>query len=701
MDKITAINTILSFANLQPYSELITTDKPNDYLIAENCLNEEVNNYNGLFGTSATYDTIPNQYKNYYVYRASRSYVGRTLGFEDNAVQMAMASERTALGMAIKYIISELSNDYNYLRGFVTRELSKATSIEDASYIVEEILLKIDDIEVPTYLDAIEDKTLIQEYKMYIYGTSSESQVFTIEKDKLFKKLALRYLDTLSENYDYYRTVFLHLTKEASSFEEVVEIIKSIIATIDKLEQQYVDYDDKELILYSVMVMNGLELGSVEKAKYLKKLRLSTVAFTIDSQHRQYSDFVLQKLTGETKEEVEDEVNIWNLKLNTVNSIEELMLEYGNDLPNAEKIRLAKTIALNYLNSKENIGYFKNYILSQCVNATTADEVIDIVDSIEDSINEIVSPFVDSESSNRYKLAVLTNDANTIQSLNKQYSLETIGSKLYSDGEYDYRYFANFVLQSLKGNTIDEIDNEIDTIIQNIQAIEVPNDLSDIDKNRYKMNILLIANGEENIDKLISSIVELSIKTNLENKKYKELAKLISEIVDRTTVESISNSILNAINTIEALFENSKKYILSIGWKFNKRTTTLYPDAYGYIYAPKSFLSIESDANDISVVDWKIYNKADETFIWDSEISVKLIEDIVEDRIPFSVMNLIQKQFIFECYMILSSDANKQVMLGKELKEAKVNAISDNASKINGNFLENDSNTTLLDRESI
>lgn len=147
----------------------------------------------------------------------------------------------------------------------------------------------------------------------------------------------------------------------------------------------------------------------------------------------------------------------------------------------------------------------------------------------------------------------------------------------------------------------------------------------------------------------------------------------------------------------------ARKQVLGYGWYFNTLEMTLYPNTSNYIVIPTSYLSVDgtSDSDPYTVRDYKLFNKSTNSFIFETGVTCYVVDDVAFDDIPYSIANYIIKIASFNAYSNRIGDANGMNIRANLMKEAKVDAIRDNANKIDGNVLTSAESTALLDRTSL
>ncbi len=160
---------------------------------------------------------------------------------------------------------------------------------------------------------------------------------------------------------------------------------------------------------------------------------------------------------------------------------------------------------------------------------------------------------------------------------------------------------------------------------------------------------------------------------------------------------------INIAIVINNFLTVARKSALIEGWYFNELTLTLVPNTSNYIVIPKSYLSVDgsNDSDTYTVRDWKLFDKSSISFQFEEAVECDIVEDIVFDDIPFSVANYIVKTATLMAYSnIIGDEGGIRVRQGA-MEMARIEAIRDNANKIDGNLLSEVYATNLLDRTGI
>ena len=172
-----------------------------------------------------------------------------------------------------------------------------------------------------------------------------------------------------------------------------------------------------------------------------------------------------------------------------------------------------------------------------------------------------------------------------------------------------------------------------------------------------------------------------------------ELPLDISDAVEDVPIAIVANQSLTI----------ARKKILSKGWYFNTVTMSLVPNTEGYISIPLSFLSVDGgDAEpDLTVRDWKLFDKALLTFQFEDNKEVEVIEDLPFDDLPFSVANYIVAIASLQSYTDIIGDEAGVRVKSLAVNEAKIDAVRDDANNQDGNLLSDAHSTGLLDRTAL
>lgn len=154
---------------------------------------------------------------------------------------------------------------------------------------------------------------------------------------------------------------------------------------------------------------------------------------------------------------------------------------------------------------------------------------------------------------------------------------------------------------------------------------------------------------------------------------------------------------------VDKQLDITKRKILSKGWYFNTTTRDLYPNVQGNIVIPLTFLSTDGGDNEpnLMVRDWKLFDKSEMSFIFDKSKECKVVEDIVFDDIPFIVADYITQVASLQAYINIIGNTEDISIRNRMIDIARIDAYREDANNRDGNILESDFVTGLLDRENI
>lgn len=144
----------------------------------------------------------------------------------------------------------------------------------------------------------------------------------------------------------------------------------------------------------------------------------------------------------------------------------------------------------------------------------------------------------------------------------------------------------------------------------------------------------------------------------------------------------------------------AKRKVLSTGWYFNTLVRTLVPDPQGYIVIPNTFLSVDSDGV-YSVRDWKLFDIANKTYKFTESVDVTVVDEPIFDDIPFHIANFIVQTASLQAYINIIGNSDDIAIRRESVQLARIEAIRDDAGKIDGNLLTSTRATGLLDRTGL
>ncbi len=150
----------------------------------------------------------------------------------------------------------------------------------------------------------------------------------------------------------------------------------------------------------------------------------------------------------------------------------------------------------------------------------------------------------------------------------------------------------------------------------------------------------------------------------------------------------------------EQWLDISVRRILKQGWNFNTLTMKLNPNTDGYISIPRTHLSVDSVKGDIVVRDWKLFDRDTLSFVFTEGVICEVISDITFDDIPYHVADLIVETASLKAYINVIGNSGDVAIRREDVNTAKVSALREEANSIDGNMLEHEDISTILDRTS-
>lgn len=208
---------------------------------------------------------------------------------------------------------------------------------------------------------------------------------------------------------------------------------------------------------------------------------------------------------------------------------------------------------------------------------------------------------------------------------------------------------------------------------------------------------------DKGAEQLMYDVVEATsyvIRYMLDNNLNSEERLILNSLaVDSSTIKNILDMKL-VTDKISGLIERSKDIMLSIGWNFNSNVMTLQPNNDGYIVIPDNYLSVDAfdEQDDFIISDWKLFNKTEQSYIFDGGVECLVIYDVNLDDLTNSLYNLVFCKAKLSAALALGLDGKTLQALTYELEAAMIEAKSEDAASLDYNLLRDDFVTTLVDR---
>ena len=167
--------------------------------------------------------------------------------------------------------------------------------------------------------------------------------------------------------------------------------------------------------------------------------------------------------------------------------------------------------------------------------------------------------------------------------------------------------------------------------------------------------------------------------------------------------ESNIKNILDAktlINKYSGSVAKARRDILGMGWNVNTGAITLQPNIYGYIVIPSNFLNVDAvdDGEDLIVSDWKLFDKTEQTYEFDSGVECNVIYDINTDDLTNTMLNLVLSRAKINVAISLGLDSKTLQTLNMDYAIAMSEAKSEDAMNLDANMLNDEFVTGLVDR---
>lgn len=186
-------------------------------------------------------------------------------------------------------------------------------------------------------------------------------------------------------------------------------------------------------------------------------------------------------------------------------------------------------------------------------------------------------------------------------------------------------------------------------------------------------------------------------KIMTEREAVNEILLSLNELplTDSDVIDDIQTAII-----CQAELRLARKKILVQGWFFNTLDIDLYPNTEGYIPIPNTFLSVDGGATETELVvrDWKLFDKANLTYIFDEAKNCIVIEDISFDDIPFTIADYIVQSAALQAYIKVIGSSDDVRIRQEALILSRIEALREDARNIDGNLLDSDHVTGLVTR---
>ncbi len=141
-----------------------------------------------------------------------------------------------------------------------------------------------------------------------------------------------------------------------------------------------------------------------------------------------------------------------------------------------------------------------------------------------------------------------------------------------------------------------------------------------------------------------------------------------------TGVNTLVNDEINDTDVAQLTLDNETVKIFGKGWDFNTVTKTLSPDANGNIAVTTNYLSVDGAGCDegkrYSVRSNLLYNLTDDTNVFTSEVTVRIIQNVEFEDAPIHLRYFIAHRAARVYQMKQNGDPDADAILAKEEAES-------------------------------
>lgn len=141
------------------------------------------------------------------------------------------------------------------------------------------------------------------------------------------------------------------------------------------------------------------------------------------------------------------------------------------------------------------------------------------------------------------------------------------------------------------------------------------------------------------------------------------------------------------VNDVVLEVEDQIRALLSIGWWFNERTQTYYPDTEGKIAAPVDALMVSSKDIDVDIVDGYFWNIATDTNVFTDPLVVTVRSNMGLEELPEVAAAYIKPTVALVLYTQEYGMENTAQVLMQQKLDAKMYLDRENINKRQYNSL--------------
>lgn len=157
-------------------------------------------------------------------------------------------------------------------------------------------------------------------------------------------------------------------------------------------------------------------------------------------------------------------------------------------------------------------------------------------------------------------------------------------------------------------------------------------------------------------------------------RKFNQAINIALSVVGEQLIENdVSIEGIYEAEVADLLIETTKTEILEEGWSFNTdENWEMLPDVNGYIVIPTTALRIDPSSTGTNAIrkDGKLYDKDNQTYIFESSVECDVVWDVDFDDLPSIMKSYIVLKASRILYQRLVGDADMLSILVKDEQEA-------------------------------
>jgi hypothetical protein len=426
---------------------------------------------------------------------------------------------------------------YDYIRNDIVNIL-EVSSLNDITIKANQLKSKIDDI--------VSRLPVWDENYTYAIAEITDNKE---EKARLLKSLASTTIDSLliDTKYAYVRANILPAVN-LSTYDSITDSIGQIKTKIDDIVSRLPVWEDDYAYAIAEVTDNAEEkirllksLSSVVADTVFADIKYDYIREDIKELSDNSSYISIEKSLVRLKSKVDDlasRLPVWE------DNYTYAIAEMTDNEP--EKTRLLKAYASKSIDASfVGTEYVRPFAKTQISHEGTPNSIDSSITSMADRVTSIVADSnLSASKQKQYVLNVLTLEfGSQIGQAENTRLLKEI-SKMTLQTKTTIKYFHGFILSQIKGESKDEIDDEIQGFEDAISAITAPSGLSAEDTNQYKMNVLLMSKGVElgkiENDRLLKSLIASTVNSIFVDAKYDYIRSNVADMIEVSSYSDIS-----------------------------------------------------------------------------------------------------------------------------------------------------------------